>query len=543
MVHVPKLPTTVSGKLDRQAAASLPLGGSVPSNATDNDKIDPNPSMQRLSDIWREILPYNAFGPDGCILPDTDFFHVGGNSLLILQLRAKIEADLGARVSFQRLFESSTLAAMAREIEDHITRFQGDIRAVTDIDWDNETELPGCLSNLGEGELVLPQVRARSQGIVVLLTRSTGHLGCALLRALVADPNVKRVHCLAVRNISTRVDLAVSQNTEKISLHQGDLLLPRLGLTEHDADSLMSDVDVIIHNGADTSYMKTYPTLRRSNVQSTKQLVEMSVRCRRMVPIHFVSTISVGSIAATASAGEHFKLSPTSVAQYEPIPEASPGPSLGRGYIASKWASEVFLERLSRRFKPAWPVYIHRPSLIMPDGDAEPGRELIHNIRHYSSLMRAAPIIDSEEGRSVVDLIPLRTVVEAMVNAVWESLASTSSLPRDSTADGEQNHYLPTQIDRQGASLATEMIEVSDGVHFPHHIGGVELRMNEARSGDLHDDDGVDGREKQSSLEYQEKQDWFQMLGIGEWARRAGELGMHPLLVALMQSLESDKKT
>ncbi|XXG99680.1 hypothetical protein Hte_006021 [Hypoxylon texense] len=541
MVHVPKLPTTISGKLDRRAASSLPLGSSVQLKTTDNDKVDLNPMMQRLSSIWREILPCNTLELDGRILPDTDFFHIGGNSLLILRLRAKIEAEIGARVSFERLFESSTLGAMARDVEDIITPFQKDTRVVNDINWDAETELTDCLSNLVRDGMALPRIGTRSEGIVVLLTGSTGHLGRALLTALVADPNVKHVHCLAVRNISTRIDLAVSQDTEKVSLHQGDLLLPRLGLSEHDAGSLVSDADVIIHNGADTSFMKTYPTLRRSNVESTKQLAEMSARCHRMLPIHFISTISVGSTAVSESAGEHFKFAPTSVALYKPLLTASPGSSLGQGYIASKWASEVFLERLSRRCRPSWPVHIHRPSLITPDGDAEPGRELVHNIRHYSSLMRAAPIISSEEGRAVVDLIPLQTVVGAIVNAVWESLTPTSSLSMNGNIDGEHKSPLPTRLDKQDALLNTETAQVSDGVHFLHHTGGVELRMNEVRSWGLRNDDATDRCEMQGSVEYGEKRDSFPMLGIGEWARRAGELGMHPSLVALMHSLGSER--
>ncbi|KAH9987118.1 hypothetical protein F4779DRAFT_611540 [Xylariaceae sp. FL0662B] len=114
------------------------------------------------------------------------------------------------------------------------------------------------------------------------------------------------------------------------TLPRGDLYQPRIGLPQAVIDDLFSRADLIIHNGADISYMKTYPSMRQPSSLTTKDLVEWSVP--QMVPFHYISTAGVGSFAPGS------RLQEASVA-------STPPPTDGcTGYTACKWASESFLE-------------------------------------------------------------------------------------------------------------------------------------------------------------------------------------------------------
>ncbi|KAI0112010.1 hypothetical protein GGR51DRAFT_557191 [Nemania sp. FL0031] len=543
IVSVPALPVTLSGKLDRRAASTLPLADSINAPPTASKQTETVTIMGKLADIWFKILPSHTLSSSDDIAPETDFFHVGGNSLLLLRLQADMRKVFAVDVPFVHLFESSTLAAMAREI-DSVTQSP----EPNEIDWDIETELPQNLLDIEEGKLIPAHEKTNSRKIVVLLTGSTGYLGRILLDALVADQNVKQIHCVAVRGVS-RQEVQEMRRVDKISVHEGDLTLPHLGLSEQETQAVMSEVDVIIHNGADTSFLKTYSTLRAQNVQATKQLAEMSARTGHMVPIHYISTVSVGSIAATAASNKDtFVFGPVSVASHRPRLPTATTPTVGRGYIASKWVSEVFLERLHTRFGRRWPIYIHRPSLIELLPGAPPGSELIHNVRYYSSRLRAVPKIDTNRIRGVVDLVPPQRVVAGVIGAVWKSLAPLST--PWSMEDGHQEHLRPSNKTKQGSVLTTWTRRDCPGIQYLHHLGGLELTMDNINGwpslANGRSEEG--GREivgQQSSQEQgetsKEERNEIQQLEISEWTRRASEMGMHLLMIATLQSLGEDR--
>ncbi|KAN0102691.1 hypothetical protein V8E51_011004 [Hyaloscypha variabilis] len=154
---------------------------------------------------------------------------------------------------------------------------------------------------------------------VVVLTGSTGFLGLQLLRLLIRDPNVAKIHCVAIRDSKK---LAVLSDSPKVVLHYGNLSLPRCGLSQEEAESISSGADVFIHNGADVSFLKTYKTLKALNFGSTQELVKLALP--RRVPIHFVSTATVGKFNGSDT------LAPQSVASF--TPEAS----FADGYAATK---------------------------------------------------------------------------------------------------------------------------------------------------------------------------------------------------------------
>jgi hybrid polyketide synthase/nonribosomal peptide synthetase ACE1 len=64
-----------------------------------------------MCQLWSEVIAAEVFSRYS-ILRVTNFFHVRGNSLLLVDLQRRIHVRYGVRVSLLQLFESSTLERM-----------------------------------------------------------------------------------------------------------------------------------------------------------------------------------------------------------------------------------------------------------------------------------------------------------------------------------------------------------------------------------------------------------------------------------------------
>lgn len=230
---------------------------------------------------------------------------------------------------------------------------------------------------------------------MVVLTGATGFVGGHLLRHLSEDDTVEKIHCLAVRNSANR---EVLSTLRKVTIHYGDLVLPRLGLSDQEAASIFEEADAIIHNGCDVSHMKAYRSLKQANLEATKELVKLSLP--RRIPFHYVSTAGVALFSGKNSFDE------TSAAPYPPPIDGSDG------YTASKWASERHLEKVNAHFQ--LPVFIYRPSSISRPG--APKLDLMQNLLHYSRQLRAVPTSPNLSG--MVDIVSVDTVAAGIVRRV-----------------------------------------------------------------------------------------------------------------------------
>ena len=83
----------------------------IPRTASGKTRLS-EPSSARLLEIWRRVLKL----PE--LTEGEDFFEVGGNSLLAVDLVAAVEDELGYRLPPTVVFEASTAASMASQIEE-----------------------------------------------------------------------------------------------------------------------------------------------------------------------------------------------------------------------------------------------------------------------------------------------------------------------------------------------------------------------------------------------------------------------------------------
>jgi amino acid adenylation domain-containing protein len=108
VVAVPELPRTSSGKLDRQRlpAPTSAGGGGI-------DQAGPlTPREEVMCQIVAEVLHRERVGVT------EDFFALGGHSLLVPRLLARIDATLGARLRIRDVFERPTPAGLSGLVTD-----------------------------------------------------------------------------------------------------------------------------------------------------------------------------------------------------------------------------------------------------------------------------------------------------------------------------------------------------------------------------------------------------------------------------------------
>lgn len=405
IVPVDKLPTNPSGKLDRHALDVLPVPH-APNSIKDEFLTA---TQEKLRELWLKVLPSEV--PIGS---ETDFFEAGGNSLRIVMLRDNVARVFGVRITVFDLFSWSTLAGMATVVENSAASASQRIQ----IDWAAETRVEAAanspnLSARGDEGKPASEI---TDGLEVVLSGATGFLGSAILEVLLDDKKISRIHCVALRNPVQALKQHPLLLSNRVTCYEGDLAQPQLGLSRQDYDTLSQKAHRIIHNGADVSFLKSYHSLRKPNVGSTRALAGLAAP--RKVPLHFVS--SGGIVNLTGLDG----LPEISVSGFRPPTDGS------QGYAASKWASEVYLEGCSRSL--SIPVWIHRPANIT--GCNVPSADLMGNLIKYSGQVHALPDMGLS-WRGSFDFVPVEQVAAGISSSVHEAGVPGLTVYRHHCAD------------------------------------------------------------------------------------------------------------
>jgi len=116
-VEMETLPRTASGKLERAALPRLapPYATKTAETApTPQPRVEPAPITDSLdcivADIWKEALGIDA------VRPDDNFFDLGGHSMLLSRVRARLQETLGTDLSMIDMFNAPTVRALAASL-------------------------------------------------------------------------------------------------------------------------------------------------------------------------------------------------------------------------------------------------------------------------------------------------------------------------------------------------------------------------------------------------------------------------------------------
>jgi amino acid adenylation domain-containing protein len=112
-----KLPINVNGKIDRSAVQAVcdsqfisHAGNSECPEAADvvaAEKCDPSECVGRLRQLWSQLLRRDSVGDD------ENFFDLGGTSLLLIEMHARLRSQFSGTPSLVEMFDFPTIRALA----------------------------------------------------------------------------------------------------------------------------------------------------------------------------------------------------------------------------------------------------------------------------------------------------------------------------------------------------------------------------------------------------------------------------------------------
>lgn len=462
VICLQELPRNPNGKVDRKKIEAMPwTAPTVPTMTQNSKRLTLSEGELKL--LWQIILPGQH------IQPESDFFLLGGNSLLLVKLQGAIRTSVGVSLTLRELYSASTLALMASKVEARKAEAPS-----TSINWLAETAIPPSLLQGITSSPRMKKTKRQGSGCEILLTGSTSFLGRTLVQALVQVAKVHRVHCIAV----DKEQEPVLPTSDKISVYHGTFLDPTLGLSNTEWASLRSCIDVVIHGGSNGHCLNTYHSLKAPNLGSTHRLAEFALQSQ--APLHYISSGRVILLSGETS------LSPVSLSFYPPPLDGSDG------LTATKWASEVFLERLAEESRAR--ISIHRP--CTPIGDSAPAQDALNSLLRFSATLGATPQLTRMDG--YLDFQKVEILAEEIATIVMSNF--TESL--------------------------TPQPPTSDGIFFFHHSSNVKVPVKSFR-------------------EYMEKvhNRPFKELSLRDWSTLALERGIEPLIPSFLEAIDDSEDT
>jgi amino acid adenylation domain-containing protein len=114
-VELDQLPRTLNGKIDRKA---LPALEAIKAEAAANQNTKLTPIEEIVAGIWSEVLRLPAISRNG------NFFNLGGHSLLVTQVLARVRDYLKIELPVRSIFEAPSLAEFSQVVQEQLSHGQ-----------------------------------------------------------------------------------------------------------------------------------------------------------------------------------------------------------------------------------------------------------------------------------------------------------------------------------------------------------------------------------------------------------------------------------
>ncbi|GAQ06065.1 lovastatin diketide synthase LovF [Aspergillus lentulus] len=294
---------------------------------------------------------------------------LGVDSLVGVELKNWWRASFGVEVTLLQLLNADSFQKLGELAVDQLKELHQ--REMVSTDWksnDKQSKLPECFADSLE-VAACPQVQdannasslpellnthlelfQESRGnmsfdkqtqddrYVVILTGSTGSLGCYILFELLQIHSILKIYCLCrsddaagrqIRSFRLR-GLDIPDGLEdRVEFIHADLPAPNLGIPDTKYEELRLSVNSIIHCAWDVNFLKPLAAFEPIHIQGFSRLLELSRCCRYRAHVHFMSSL------ATVLASKTPSLSP--IAE---TPNEMPSLVWPSGYAESKYIAE-----------------------------------------------------------------------------------------------------------------------------------------------------------------------------------------------------------
>lgn len=372
------LPVTIGGKVDRQNLLTrdqdliLPSSASSvhASNQQSDQAITDRVLLQIITDVFREVL---KLPKDYQVAPTDNFFKLGGQSILLLRLQAKVKRTFKTTLTLTDLLKAPTPAGVycivSGRSKPKNKHGEEALQELTTINWAEETSLPS------DSRYQAPRNYQNLMGVEVseiLLTGADSFIGIHMLQTLLSASPSTRVHVVGTQQrleheilieYLHKYSLLNESMTEEMIFSRvfcvpGILAEPHFGLGDHSFRSLGQSIRAIYHLGGQISLLKTYRDLKPFNVSAVLDIIELAACGENPTKIHHLSTWSVPHLQ-TWSATKRTR--PAVVASEMAPTHFSPPASDDFGYFKTRWVSEMLM---TQAYERGFPVSIYRASAV-----------------------------------------------------------------------------------------------------------------------------------------------------------------------------------
>uniref|UniRef100_A0AC35G6U7 Oleoyl-[acyl-carrier-protein] hydrolase n=1 Tax=Panagrolaimus sp. PS1159 TaxID=55785 RepID=A0AC35G6U7_9BILA len=122
------MPINLSGKIDKQKLKEI--FSTTILKPLENGYLQESPIAQKLSLIWRALLGINSTEN---LIPESNFFLLGGNSLNFFSLKSKINSEFNINLGIDVLYQTPTFIGQEKLIQTHLTKLQYSLKLKVQI--------------------------------------------------------------------------------------------------------------------------------------------------------------------------------------------------------------------------------------------------------------------------------------------------------------------------------------------------------------------------------------------------------------------------
>ena len=369
-----------------------------------------------LPSLMRRVGNWDYLGDD------QDFFAFGMDSLQALNLTKEINGLLrssrnsshASSVTTAIVYKNPTLRKLTRCLHDYLGRDVNGEPDGSEVDEDAKEEMQALISQLSEHLETTtrsPTSLRTKDSIQILLTGSTGSMGCYLLSSLVRTSEVDHIYCLnrsstaetAQREAMKTRGLQSDWDPGRVTFIHADLSRTRLGLGVKSYQSLLRNVTHILHNAWEVNFNLPLSSFS-PQLQGVRHLIDFSAQSGLGAHIFFISSVSAAMGPASAS---RKTISEDIVHDW-----SSPAPM---GYAQSKYVAERLLSTASQRCGVAVSIYrvgqVAGP--IYHDGGRWNEKEWLPSLIKSSRYLGALPDYLGTDEK--VDWIPVDVLSDIVV--------------------------------------------------------------------------------------------------------------------------------